>query len=137
MEEVALRLLPFLATAALALLQFYLLHGGDELVGLVLVDGLLLKELVVQNFSVSKKMGEPKTVGKAAHYEYGKDGKVVERQYRTKYHKADAGEHHAEGLIGEERLHTAVCSRGRSARGNAGSDPRVYLRCFRLSILRM
>ena len=108
MEEVALRLLPFLATTALALLQFYLLHGSDELVGFVLVNGLLLKELVVQNFSVSKKMGEPKTVGKAANYEYGKDGKVVECQHSTKYHKTDAGEHHAEGLIGEERLYTPM-----------------------------
>ena len=46
-EEVGLCVLPFPPPPAFAVLQLYFLHGGDELVGFVLVLGLLFEQLVV------------------------------------------------------------------------------------------
>lgn len=105
MKEVLLRILPLLTAALLAVLQLNLLHGGDELVGAVLVYSLLLKEFVVKDFPALEKQCYPHSVKYAAEEEDSEYQAVVDEEYDTEHKEAEHGEHHVEHLVGEERLH--------------------------------
>ena len=65
-EQFGLHVLPLPAAALFAVLQLYLLHGGDELVGLVVVLGLLLEVEVVYLLPAFQEEGNPSGVGDAA-----------------------------------------------------------------------
>ena len=76
-KEVCLHVLPFPASALLAVLELYLLHGGDKLVGLVVVDGLLLKEFVVEYLSAPEEECKPTAIKQTAEHEDGKDEPII------------------------------------------------------------
>ena len=61
----------------LAVLEFYLLHGGDKLVGLVVVDGLLLKEFIIKYLSTPEEESKPTAIKQAAEHENGKDKPII------------------------------------------------------------
>ena len=93
-EEVGLHILPFPAAAALAVLQLYLLHRRYELVGIILVTGLLLEQFVVQHLAPVQKSGYPHAVHYAAKYKYCKYQTVVHQQYHPENYKTQQGEQH-------------------------------------------
>ena len=78
-KEVCLHVLPFPTSALLAVLELYLLHGGDKLVGLVIVDGLLLKEFVVEYLSAPEEECKPTAIKQAAQHKDGKDEPIVRK----------------------------------------------------------
>ena len=72
-----LRVLPFPTASLLTVLKLDFLHGRDELVGLVVVDGLLLEELIVQHFAAAQKKRHPQTIEQTPCKEDGKNELVV------------------------------------------------------------
>ncbi len=107
-EEVHLRILPFPPTSLLTVLKLDLLHERDELVGPVIVDGLLLEELIVQHLAAAQEKRHPKAVEQTARKEDGKNELVVEQQHHSEHHEGEHGEGHAQCLAGEEVVHAAV-----------------------------
>ena len=107
-EEVHLRILPFPPTSLLTVLKLDLLHGRDELVGFVVVDGLLLEELVVQHLAAAQEKRHPKAVEQTARKEDGKDELVVEQQHHREHYEGEHGKGYTQGLAGEEVVHAAV-----------------------------
>ena len=59
LEQIGLRIFPFPTTSVLTILKLNFLHRSDKLVCFVLVDGLLFKKLIIQNFPSSKEIGYP------------------------------------------------------------------------------
>ncbi len=76
-EQVSLRILPFPSSALFTILQLDFLHGSDKLVGLVVVDGLLLKQFVIKHLSSLQEQGHPCAIEDASQQEDGKYQLVV------------------------------------------------------------
>jgi len=94
--------------ALLAVLELDFLHRGDELIGFVVVDGLLLEEFIVQSLAAAQEKRHPRTIKQATRKENSKDQFVVEKQHYRKYHESEHSESHAQCLAGEEVVHAAM-----------------------------
>ena len=71
-EKIDLGLLPFLAFPLFAILQLDFLHGGDKLVGSVVVDSLLFEEFVIEDLPALQKESHPTSIQNASEQEYRK-----------------------------------------------------------------
>ncbi len=97
-----------MAAALPAVLQFDFLHGGDELVGFVVVDGLALEQLIVEHFASAQERCHPHTVDCTAYEEHCKNQVIVDQQHDAEHQETEQRKRDAEGLLGEERLHAGV-----------------------------
>ena len=92
----------------LAILQLDFLHGSDELVGLIVVDGLLLKQFIIEHLSSLQEQGHPCTIEDASQQEDGKYQLVVEEQHHREYHEGKHGKGDVERLLRKEVVHTTM-----------------------------
>ena len=107
-EQVSLCVLPFPSSALLTILQLDFLHGSDELVGLVVVDSLLLKQFIVEYLSSLQKQGHPYAIEDASQQEDGKHQLIVEEQHHREYHESKHSKGNVECLLSKEIVHTAM-----------------------------
>lgn len=69
-------------------LYYGLSHQIDELVGFVVVDGLLLKQLIVEHLSPFQEQGHPSAIEDTPQQEDGKHQFVIEEQLRLSFYLA-------------------------------------------------
>ena len=100
--------LPFPSSALLTILQLDFLHGGDKLISLIVVDGLLLKQLIIKHLPLFQEQGHPYTIKDASQQEDGKHQLIVEEQYYREHHESKHGKGDVERLLSEEVVHTAM-----------------------------
>ena len=88
-KEIGLCVFPFPAAALLAVLELYLLHRGEKLISFVVVDGLLLKQLIVEHFPTAQEQHHPCGIKNAAEQEDGENLPVVEEQHHREHREAE------------------------------------------------
>ena len=103
-----MRVLPFPSSALLTILQLDFLHGGDKLVGLIVVNSLLLKQFIVEHLSPFQEQGHPCSIEDASQQEDGKHKLVIEEQHHREDHEGEHGKGNIECLLREEVVHTAM-----------------------------
>ena len=103
-----MRVLPFPSSALLAILQLDFLHGSDELVGLVIVDSLLLKQFIVEYLSSLQEQGHPRTIEDTSQQENDKHQFIIEEQYHREYHEGEHGKRDVERLLRQESIYSAM-----------------------------
>jgi hypothetical protein len=89
-------------------LYYGLSHQIDELVGFVVVDGLLLKQLIVEHLSPFQEQGHPSAIEDTPQQEDVKHQFVIEEQHHREHHKDDHGKGDIERLLCEKVIYTAM-----------------------------
>lgn len=107
-EQVCLRVLPFPSSALLTILQLDFLHGGDKLISFVIVDGLLLKQFIVEHLSPFQEQGHPSAIEDTSQQKNDKHQFIIEKQYHREYHEGEHGKRDVERLLRQESIYSAM-----------------------------
>ena len=70
-----------------AILKLYLLNRGDELIGFVLVDRLLLEEFIIQDLSSLEEDSNPTTIDDTSYEKDPKYDFVIDKKYYAENNK--------------------------------------------------
>ena len=89
-------------------MQLDFLHGGDKFVGLVVVDGLLLEQFIVEHLSPLQEQCHPASIKDASQQKDGKHQLVVEEQHYGEHHEGEHSKGDIECLLREEVIHSAM-----------------------------